>query len=90
MEESEAGDNSSAGRDLRSTTCSSIAPDPPLATKVLENVSYSSILEFPPTQIPTWVEVMGRMLQMINKGHGQVPMEAAASMVAGEISSFYI
>ena len=30
------------------------------------------------------------MLQMINKGHGQVPMEAAASMVAGEVSSFYI
>ena len=30
------------------------------------------------------------MLQMITKGHGQVPMEAAASMAAGEVSSFYI
>ena len=44
MEEPQAGDKSSAGRDLRSITCSSIGPDPPLATKVLENVSYSSIL----------------------------------------------
>ena len=30
------------------------------------------------------------MLQMITKGHGQVPMEAAATMVAGEVSTFYI
>ena len=44
MEEPQAGDKSSAGRDLRSITCSSIGPDPPLATKVLENVSYLSIL----------------------------------------------
>ena len=30
------------------------------------------------------------MLQLITKGHGQLPMEAAASDVAVEVSTFYI
>ena len=89
MEEAESSAEPSAGgRDLRSTACPAQAQ--PTVVKTLENVSYPSILEFPPTQIPTGVEVMGRMLELVFKNEGRLKMEEAAAEVSKELSTMYI
>ena len=77
-------------RDLRSAEK---PPDIVMETKVLGDVSYSSVAQLPPTQIPTGSQVMGRMMSFLyrtDKVGPQPKVDEAARAIAEEISDLHI
>ena len=77
-------------RDLRSAEK---PPDIVIETKVLGDVSYSSVAQFPPSQIPTGSQVIGRMMSFLyrtDKVGIQPKVDEAARAIAEEISDLHI
>ena len=52
------------GRDLRSTEKPSANEDP-IEAKAIGDVFYTPVSQFPPTQIPTGTQVIGRMMFLL-------------------------
>ena len=77
------------GRDLRSTEKPSANEDP-IEAKAIWDVFYTPVSQFPPTQIPTGTQVIGRMMFLLYRTGVQPKVDDAARTVAEEISDIYI